>query len=78
VIDGFGGGGVDAGGGGGAWVGVGDGFGVLVFFGFGGGGVYGSWPDDGAVPSRFAGGGKSSTGRPSISALIVAAQVAVG
>ena len=52
-----------------------------VFFvglGFGGGGVYGAWPGDGAVPSRFAGGGKSWTGRPCMIELIAAAHVAVG
>lgn len=43
-----------------------------------GGGVYGSCPVTGAVPSRFAGGGKSSTGSPSMSLAITAVHVRAG
>jgi len=43
-----------------------------------GGGVYGSCPVCGAVPSRFAGGGNASTARPSMSRFITSVQVWAG
>jgi hypothetical protein len=44
----------------------------------GGGGGAGEWPVSGGVPVTFAGGGKVSTGVPTRSRFITAAQVAVG
>ena len=43
-----------------------------------GGGVYGSCPVSGAVPSRLAGGGKLSTGTPSMSLAITDVHVRAG
>jgi hypothetical protein len=50
---------------------------VCLVVGGGGGGVY-VWPLSGGLPVTYAGGGNFSTGRPSRSVLITAAQVAVG
>jgi hypothetical protein len=44
----------------------------------GGGGGAAVWPDSGGVPVTLAGGGNCSTGTPSRSCFITAAQVAVG
>ena len=46
--------------------------------GGGGGGVYGACPVSGGSPVTFAGGGKVSSGTPTRSRFITAAQVAVG
>lgn len=46
--------------------------------GGGGGGSVGEWPVSGGVPVTLAAGGKFTTGTPSRSCFITAAQVAVG
>lgn len=51
---------------------------VCLVVGGGGGGVYGEWPVSGGLPVTYAGSGNFSTGRPSRSVFITAAQVAVG
>jgi hypothetical protein len=51
---------------------------VCFRVGGGGGGVYGAWLGSWIFSGTFAAGGKLSTGRPTRSAFITAAQVAVG
>ena len=51
---------------------------VWWLLGGGGGGRVGEWPVSGGVPVTLAGGGKFSTGTPTRSCFITAAQVAVG
>jgi hypothetical protein len=51
---------------------------VRVLLGGGGGAVVGAWPVSGGVPVTLAAGGNCSTGTPSRSCFITAAQVAVG
>ena len=77
------GGGELGGGGGGACVGFGFGLGfgavgVGVGVGVGVAVGVGAWPLLGGVPVTNAGGGKATTGRPCICALMMAAQVCAG
>jgi hypothetical protein len=51
---------------------------VLVLFGGGGGAVVGACPASGGLPVTLAAGGNCSTGTPTRSCFITAAQVAVG